>query len=44
MIDLALKGVKTLISIALWCFLLMFLGLVVRINWELFMLGWRAVG
>jgi len=27
-----------------WCLGTMIFGLVLRINWELFMLGWRAVG
>ena len=35
---------KILTATAFWSLSLMAVGLVLRLNWELFLLGWRVVG
>lgn len=34
----------TLLGLFAWVACLVGLGMVLRLNWELFMLGWRALG
>lgn len=38
------KTITALIGVVLWCLGLMLSGLVLRINWEIFMIGWRTLG
>lgn len=36
--------IKVVSGVFTWCLGLMIVGLVFRINWELFLMGWRALG
>lgn len=35
---------RVVAAVASWCALLIAFGFLARLNWELFQLGWRALG